>query len=628
MKNRRQQLIWCLVLMGGMLFAQNEQLEEADAMYEDLAYIEALDLYTKIADEGLEDANLFRKLGDVHYFNAKYKDAAHWYGKAFAIDNNPPTEYIFRYGQTLKSIGQMQKADTYLNAFYRNNAANYIPSTEYMSAIEKASGRFSIEKETFNSEYSDYPAFLDEGQLYVVSADKSNKTNPWNEEPASDIYVGTGLNELGKPINTKYNEGSLVITKDGQTMYFTRNDYVKRKLGKDSQKVTRLKLLRSDKVDGKWSKPKALPFNSSEYSVGHPALSADESKLYFVSDKSGGKGGTDLYESEIFSDDTYGVPENLVGLNTMGNEMFPFVGKDDTLYFSSNGHSNLGGLDVFYVKTNTDGAFENVKNIGKPINSAFDDFAFVINEQTGYFASNRDNQNDDIYSFNQLQLLDELCKVRFEGVVLDKKTGDPIPNAEVEFINGLLEDVGRVETNADGRYTFDDKKCGNVTIIRADEANYFANETVVSGVDGGIVQTNIELNKPDPIRETIESGTVKDLAVFINPIYFDYGKSFIRPDASVELDKIVVILEDYPAMEIDVRSHTDSRSSDSFNMNLSDRRAKSTIEYLVQKGISRSRLTGRGYGESQLVNRCSNGVQCSAEEHQQNRRSEFIITKQ
>lgn len=343
----------------------------------------------------------------------------------------------------------------------------------------------------------------------------------------------------------------------------------------------------------------------------------------------GGAGGTDLYVSEI-STNSYTTPENLRELNTIGNEMFPFVGEDDTLYFSSNGHSNLGGLDVFHTKISSDGTFETPQNIGKPINSAFDDFAFVVDEQTGYFASNRENQNDDIYGFINLEELEEETPrdVVFEGVVLDKKTGDPIPNAEVEFINGLLEEVGRVETDAYGRYAFDDKKCGNVTIIRADEANYFANETVVSGVDGGIVQTNIELNKPDPIREAIESGTVKDLAVFINPIYFDYGKSFIRPDASVELDKIVAILEDYPAMEIDVRSHTDSRSSDSFNMNLSDRRAKSTIEYLVQKGISRSRLTGRGYGESQLVNRCSNGVQCSAEEHQQNRRSEFIITKQ
>jgi outer membrane protein OmpA-like peptidoglycan-associated protein len=278
---------------------------------------------------------------------------------------------------------------------------------------------------------------------------------------------------------------------------------------------------------------------------------------------------------------------------------------------------------------NSDKAFETPQNIGKPINSSYDDFAFVINEQTGYFASNRDNQNDDIYSFIKLEEIEEEvpCNVVFEGVVRDLKTGEPIPNADLVFVNGYLEEVGQAQADEQGRYSFQDEFCGNVTIIRTNEEHYFPKETVVSGVDGGAVQTDIQLDKPDPIREAIETGTVTDLAVFIDPIYFDYGKSFIRPDASIELDKIVDILNDYPAMEIDVRSHTDSRSSSTFNMNLSDRRAKATIDYLVSKGINSNRLTGRGYGETQLVNHCSNGVQCSNDEHQQNRRSEFIITK-
>lgn len=204
--------------------------------------------------------------------------------------------------------------------------------------------------------------------------------------------------------------------------------------------------------------------------------------------------------------------------------------------------------------------------------------------------------------------------------VTQSGTGDP-------NTNGTTAGAGAVYVDEQGRYSFADEFCGNVTIIRINEKDYFPNETVVSGVDGGVVQTDIQLDKPDPIREAIETGTVTDLAIFIDPIYFDYGKSFIRPDASIELDKIVDILNDYPAMEIDVRSHTDSRSSDSFNMNLSNQRAQATIYYLVRKGIKINRLTGRGYGETQLVNRCSNGVQCSNDEHQQNRRSEFIITK-
>lgn len=254
-----------------------------------------------------------------------------------------------------------------------------------------------------------------------------------------------------------------------------------------------------------------------------------------------------------------------------------------------------------------------------------DGFSFLSFSAYQWPGSIELHQNKLAYNFFDFSTSTKYCVVQGSGQ--DLKTGQPIPNADVEFINGKLEEVGRIRTDTQGFYSFADEECGNVTIIRANEEHYFPNETVVSGVDGGTVQTDIQLDKPDPIREAIETGTVTDLAIFINPIYFDYGKSFIRPDASVELDKIVSILNDYPTMEIDVRSHTDSRSSSTFNMNLSDRRAKSTVEYLVQKGISRSRLTGRGYGETQLVNRCSDGVQCTAEEHQQNRRSEFIITK-
>lgn len=626
--NTHKKLAWCLAFVVSGLFAQERQIKKANTMYEKLEYIEALEMYTDLVEKGVEDADLLRKLGDAYYFNAKYKDAAEWYAKAFALDNNPPVKYDFRYGQVLKAVGQMDEGDVYLEKFHNNHFAQYTPSSDYMSSIEKNNGKFSIEKVNFNSEYSDYPAFLDDGLLYVISADKSNKTNAWNEESASDIYRGTALEALGKPINTKYNEGSLVITKDGQTLYFTRNDYVDRKLGKDSGKVTRLKLLRSDKnVDGEWSEPKDLPFNSNEYSVGHPALSADESKLYFVSDMPEGMGGTDLYESEIFEDDTYGIPVNLTAFNTMGNEMFPFVDENDTFYYSSNGRSNIGGLDVFYAKTNKDGVFDSPQNIGKPINSSYDDFAFVINEQTGYFASNRDVENDDIYSFNQLEELEDPCSVVFEGMVQDLNTGQPIPDAHLVFINGYLEEVGQTKTDAYGRYSFGDEECGNVVIIQASEEQYFPSETMVSGVGGGVVQTDIQLNKPDPIREVIESGAVTDLAIFIDPIYFDLNKSHIRPDASIELDKIVSIMNQHPTLEIDVRSHTDSRAPDAYNKALSERRAQSTINYIVEQGISRSRLTGRGYGETQLVNRCSNGVKCSDYEHEQNRRSEFIITK-
>lgn len=277
------------------------------------------------------------------------------------------------------------------------------------------------------------------------------------------------------------------------------------------------------------------------------------------------------------------------------------------------------GVSTSLNDLNEDGAYELPENLGSPINSSFDDFAFVIDEQTGYFASNRDEQNDDIYSFVQLE---DFCEVRFEGVVTDQKTGQPIPNADLVFINGNLEEVGQTKADAYGRYGFDDEECGNITIIRADKTDYFPNEAVVSGKDGGVVRTDIPLN-----LRRMEIEVNKDLAIFLNPIYFDLDKSYIRPDAQIELEKIVSIMNQHPALEIDVRSHTDSRASDAYNMALSERRATSTINYLVDRGISPYRLTGRGYGETQLVNHCSNGVRCPDDVHEQNRRSEFIITR-
>ena len=259
------------------------------------------------------------------------------------------------------------------------------------------------------------------------------------------------LKPIDKPVKTKYNEGSIAITKDGQTLYFTRNDYMDGVLGRDSEDITRLKLFRAKKGKyGKWKNIESLDFCSSEYSTGHPALSPNEQKLYFASDRPGGKGGVDIYVCERYADQTYSAPVNMSEFNTIGDDMFPFVDADGVIYFSSDGHSGLGGLDVFYAKPDGNGGFGDVQNMGKPINSPFDDFAYVSNTQKGYFASNRDNQNDDIFSFALLDTLADPCRTIFKGVLTNKKTNLPIPNATLVFLNSKQEEVGRVEADEDG----------------------------------------------------------------------------------------------------------------------------------------------------------------------------------
>ncbi len=620
---------YSILLLTCVAFAQKSQVKKADKKFENLAYIDALEIYESVANKGYEDEDLYKRLADAYYFNANYVEASKWYNKLFSLNSNTSPEYNFRYGQTLKAIGNYSDADKILSNFYKSKGQDYINSGEYLNDIEKSSNRYLIDTVGFNTKYSDYPAFYTKDILYLASASTSAKETPWNKEPTSDVFSmsNSELKELVGDVNTKYNEGSIAITKDGNTMYFTRNNYTNNKLRKDANKTIRLKLYKAQLTDGKWENVIELPFNSDDYSVGHPALSLDESKLYFVSDmqSNGNKGGTDIYEVELFDDGGYGVPFNMVGFNTVGNEMFPFIADNGSFFFSSNGHqSNLGGLDVYRSTTNENGVYGKVNNIGKPINSAMDDFAFVIDTQskTGYFSTNRNGtRSDDVYSFKEDENYKVPCIVSLRGFVRDKKTGDILENALVSIIDNNNNIVTQ-KIVPTGWYDFGEMDCEKVKFVRAEKNDYLTGEEFVDTSKGGSINTDILL---DPRKMEIATGT--DIGLLLNPIYFNLDKHNIRPDAGIELQKIVEIMRKNPSIKIDVRSHTDSRANDAYNMALSNRRAKSTISYLVKNGISRSRLTGKGYGESQLINGCSNGIKCIEARHQDNRRSEFIIVK-
>ncbi|GAB5401009.1 MAG: OmpA family protein [Aureisphaera sp.] len=609
--------------------AQKATLKKADRKFDDLAYIDALDIYEKVADKGFEDADLFKKLGDGYYFNADYTEAAKWYGKLAGTTANLSPEYQFRYGQSLKANGNYKDADVLLKQFYSSQGLSYANSDDYLSTIEKNSNRYISNSVGFNTKNSDYPAFLKGDELYVISGSDDTKRTPWNDEPTSDIFKldGGSLDNLGNTLNTRFNEGSLAITKDGKTMFFTRNDYDGKKRGKDQNKTTRLKLYIAQNIDGNWDNVIELPFNNSDYSIGHPALSADDSMLYFVSDMpgNGSKGGTDIYQVTLMADGSFGAPLNMSGFNTPGDEMFPFVAEDGTFYFASNGHvANLGGLDIYSSKANDNGDYGKVSNMGKPINSPMDDFALMIHTDTkkGYFASNRiGSQSDDIYSFAENENYEVPCSVAYRGVVRDKKTGDILDNVLVSLINANNEVITQKVVSA-GLYEFDEMDCQNAKFVRAEKNGYQTAEDLTKEPLHGISSTDVLLD-----RRTIDLVEGNDIGLILNPIFFDLDKDYIRPDAEVELQKVIAIMRNNPSLKIDVRSHTDSRASDSYNMNLSNRRAQSTINYIARAGIDRSRLTGRGYGETQLKNGCSNGVGCSDIEHQRNRRSEFIIVK-
>ena len=385
-----------------------------------------------------------------------------------------------------------------------------------------------------------------------------------------------------------------------------------------------MKIYKAEFVNEKWTNIVALPFTSDNFSTAHPALSFDEKTLYFASDMPGTLGQSDLFKVQIHEDGTFGKPENLGNkINTEGRETFPFVNEKE-LYFASDGHLGLGGLDVFVAKIDENGSFGMIKNIGSPLNSSKDDFGFFMNSETrtGYFTSNRNGGkgNDDIYQFKEIKKLD--CEQQLVGIVTDFNTKISIATAKVTLSNAQFQVIKIIYSDENGQFKFD-VECGAEYYVKVEKEEYNTIEKQIEIPNfSGKTDLSIELEK------ALQKITVgDDLAkIFkIKTIYFDLDKWDIRQDATNDLAKILEIMQEYPTMKVDVRSHTDSRQSHEYNNKLSDQRVKSTIAWLIKNGIAKDRLSGKGYGETQLLNNCADGIDCTEDEHQQNRRSEFII---
>ena len=636
-----------LLSSTSLLFAQPEkELEKANEMYKNFSYVDAIKIYERIAQKGFVNQEMLESLGNAYYYNAEYKKALPWYEQLFQEGKyKVKPEYYYRYAQTLKSVGDYTEADKMMAKFVQLTNANdtraalFEENKDYQTVIKNNSGRFQLNNASINTENSEYGTALYGDKIVFAGATNARKAkrgvSQWTGESFYDLYEAEHFDQkLGsrKPfsssVNTQFNESTPVFTKDGNTMYFTRNNYVNRKLGTDIENTILLKILRATKdKNGNWGDIVEVPFNSDQYNVAHPALSPDEKYLYFASDMPGTFGSSDIFRVEILGDNQYGTPENLGNIiNTAGRESFPYISKENVLYYSSDGIPGLGGLDIFAAKFNADGSTSKPVNIGMPGNSADDDFCFVFNSDSkiGFLTSNRPGGKgkDDIYSFHEDKPLLFSCQKNIKGIVKDAKTKAIIANAKVILSDKVMKEVGKDQSKTDGTFTFEKVNCNDSHYyLRGEKEKYETAEVNVT-VGKDEVVYEILLN---PRQVAIKKGM--DLAkVFeIKEIKFDYNKANIRPDAAVELTKIVEVMREYPKMKIDIRSHTDSRGADSYNLKLSDRRAKATLEWIVKQGIDRKRLKAKGYGETRLVNGCSNGVPCTEEEHQENRRSEFIV---
>jgi len=715
-----------VLLTGASLTAQEGRIKKAEKLTDKLAYAEAIEYYDSILEQGVDSARIADDVANAHYQMRDPEGAEEWY--AVVVENSPKPEDYLRYAEMLKSNGKYAKAQVYMSKYNDLNAQDsrankHVINANYYIELSQESDKFQLRNETNNSKLADFsPSYYGENvvfcsnrELLGVSVKRKHK---WNNAPLLNLFLSKPGNEgklenirpFSEKLNTKYHEGPSTFTRDLKRMYFTRNNFIDKKARKSSDDIIKLKIYSSEKTDLGWSDPEEFPYNSNEYSVGHPTLSLDGKTMYFVSDMPGGYGGTDLWKCKSESGQ-WSKPENMGSLiNSEGNEMFPFIHQDGTLYFASDGLLGLGGLDVFEARPNSKG-FESPENLKAPINSPRDDFGFIVNQEKseGYLSSNRLNGkgDDDIYHFymenitpltisgtvvnaddnmNPLQgarvrLVDAYGKVletenmdetgyfMFEldpehcgykiqvdngsgwsdysndnapcdveegdiglgnipleemkygatGIVKDKSTSAPIDGFNVSLLNkNTGEELTKV-TSTDGlaRFSLEPNTDYKLTF---EKDGYFAKSGNIStvGMEPGV----IELERYIDLRfEKIEIGK----AIKIENIYYDYDKSFIRSDAAIELNKIVKLLRDNPSIKIEMGSHTDSRGSDVYNLKLSQRRAKSAMEYIISQGISKNRMSWKGYGETILVNNCRNGVKCDDQTHEENRRTEFKV---
>lgn len=645
--------------------AQTASIKNADQKYDSYAYADAIKAYEKLVKKGVKEERIFQRLGNSYYFIGELEEALQYYQELFSINENQEAEYLYKYAQCLKSVGSYSKADKVLEKFSEKapldkRAILFQKNKSYLEDIKFNSGRFDIADAGVNTKDSDYGSTILDNKLVFTSARDTGaiikKNFKWTNKAISTLYT-VELNQdgsIGKTIlfhkqnlKVNFNQSTPVFTKDGRTMYFTRNNSVNGKRRKNEKNITFLKLYKAVLIDDQWKEVQELPFNSDEYSVAHPALSPDEKTLYFASDMPGTYGLSDIFKVSIADDGTFGKPENLgPEINTEGRETFPFISDENEIYFASDGRPGLGGLDVYVSKINKDGSFDEVQNVGDPINSKQDDFAFMINSKNrnGFFSSNRVNGHglDDIYRFTENRRL--ICEQQLSGAVIDMETNEVLSDVSLILFDEAVKAPVEAKTDSNGNYIFPNVKCGKKYFIRTSKEDYLPKEVSITlkKATGSVSLPIVLEKKPKPIVKAmpvvIKGNSIKpvkvnitigtDLVKLLNiPMnFFDLGKATIKKESEPKLQKIVDMLKQYPTIKIDIRSHTDSRSSTESNQILSDKRAQSSKNWLEQRGIDPSRLTAKGYGETQLVNKCADGVKCTEKEHQQNRRSEFIIT--
>lgn len=620
-------------------------LKKANKLFKEFSYVDASKAYEEYLEkEKSPSTQTLKNAGDSFYYIDDKRNALKWYQKLYDIQGTSiPDDYFIRYIESLKGVLDYDKADKITKEYLASKGdqkriANYTRLKKQMDSLSKEKPLYTIRNLEINTDKSDFgPAFYGDKVVYSSSKDTTKfkeKLYNWNRQPFLNLYVAERNTANGSLFNetvflpnamTKYHEATVAFTPDLQTVYYSTNIVRKKKLVNDEEGTNNFKIVKGIIADGKLTKPQDIFFNNKKYSAGHPALSEDGKWLFFASDMPGGYGGSDLYVCQIAEDGTIGPPKNLgPEINTAGNDMFPSF-SNGTLYFASDGHFGWGGLDIYESKFKQDATFSEPKNLGAPINSNKDDFAYIVDPKDtyGYFSSNRaqGKGDDDLYYFTKEKAP---CNQWVSGKVTNSKSKLPIAEATVIVADMFGDKISEVATNTFGTYRIS-VPCGMKVKVSATKPGHSTDEKELESkkVNGAeIKDVDFELSKYEDLV-VIDGDKEK---IDINPIFFDYDKSDITPQAATELDKVVFAMSKFPNIKIKIESHTDSRGKDAYNMKLSDSRAKSTRTYILSKGIDPSRIESAiGYGESRLTNKCKNGIKCTEAEHLANRRSDFIV---
>ncbi|MEP6932280.1 MAG: OmpA family protein [Flavobacterium sp.] len=701
-------LVVIFVFLIQFINAQDQDLLRAKRFFDKTYYSESIILYEKLAEEK-PSQEVIKNLADSYYYTNDLIKAQRYYRLLVKnYDKDLDREYYYRYAQTLKASNSYEDANAALKEYYTKsgNTEDIVYFEKELKELENVSAignRFEIKNLALNTPNSEFGAVKYKDNLVFAGVKLKpgllDKKFKWDNEtylnlvkvPLTNINSSDSIvHYFAKELKTGMHESNAVFTKDGKTIYFTRNNSKNGKKRKNEEKISNLQIFKAELADGKWSKITALPFNSPNYSVEHPALSADEKVLYFSSDMPGSLGSFDIYSVNI-NKGAFDTPKNLGSvINTNKREQFPFASEDNKLYFSSDGHLGYGSLDVFVseIKGNE---YSKPVNIGLPLNSNLDDFSFNISgAKEGYFASNREGGkgSDDIYEFKEIKdLIVEDCKQFITGIITDADTKLVLENAIVMVQDADKKTLNTITTSADGKFSFTVVCESSFTVLAFKEKYTNESRAVASGKtrdaenDASMVLKSLdairleeqqiaENKKKEEQRLAVEKKEKEALAVIVlkeaekkakadeivaaeikkkekvdqilkqekdvvrdkdrliiktDPIYFDYNMWYIRKESKVVLGRVVALMKKYPGMVIEIGSHTDSRGNAKFNEDLSQKRASSTRDFILESGIDPKRVVAKGYGESVPIIKCKTDDACSEEEHELNRRSEFVI---